>query len=713
MCRSAFKQYLFRFSGSAAGITPWVLILMLASAIIESPQAVAADLNDEQIALLEEMDVELAARLIAAVEKVRAWKARIEQAQAQAQAIQAAGRDPEQLAAVIVSLAPELKQLAAAHPRLARVIQYEQKIESVLREAEQKWRQAKYVADQAAGLSEQEFREQAKQEALAEASRQIREHLGGEVFQWIELMQDPAAYAENFLSNKFKEWISQPVAVDDEGTLMLKVVPPPAGVSVFSRQARLGVEIDYIPGQLVVRATGLYFRYRPGGTPVPIIDELKMEVDYEQTALNNIRALGQEMLADALGAPIKITLKGRPDFTRGAQGLRGGIPFDVQFTMFSVVDVMGSNLVLYPGNRVDWKDGFLKIDYQLPNPVPIPGTPFAFWTLGGGYGPKSREVEFNTNISTVATPPEVVALAVRCATRFPVKYIEVEGVLKIANIGLGAGKGKLDFEHGTLDMSFAATEESKSLIPGFSLGEGKLHLQREYITIDSTMVIFGMKVDEMHGEFRFDDGSGWLTSEGQLKLFGSNFAHELQATLGERFSYLQLRTVGSVSVSGIRPYGTISCTVIVEGDTRNSDAPLKIIVKTFRPELNFEIEIARLDECTVELLRREINKRAVESYHQFLRDLANGDKETRRIAAQWDQKSRNWADQQFGGPWVTGIDELDNLGSTLSSEWKNAGGAISGAGQQVGGAISDASKTVQGGLKKLDPTTGGGWKPKW
>ncbi len=689
-----------------------VLLLGFVLGGLCGPLPAHAQLSPDQQQLLESMDEQLAAQVLAAVAKVQEWKSRIERAQATAKAIEGAKGDPQELAVIVLEIAPELKTLATSHPKIAELIQYEQKIEAELRKAEQTWRMAKYEAEKFPNLTEKQFREQVKQEAQAEASKLIREYLGNELFGVLEGMRDPAAYAENFLNGEFKKWLSQPMQVDDEGTLIVQVVPPPAGVSIFSKQARLGVDIDYLPGQLKVRATGLYFRYRPGGTPTPVTDELKMEVDYQQSALNNVKALGEEMLADALGSPIKITLKDKPDFSRGYQGLRGGIRFDVQFTMFQKVDVKGIDLVLYPNNKVDWKDGTLKIDYKLDTPVPIGTTPFAFWTLGGEYGPRERKIAFETKISTVATPPEVVALAVRCATTFPVKYIEVNGKLLIANIGLAEVNGKLDFEKGTLDAEFKTSDEAKSMISGFSLGEGKLHLQREYLTVDARMEIFGQKVDEMHGEFRFDDGSGKLTSDGQFTIFGADFAHELQAEIGPRFSYLTLRTVGSVEVPGIQPYGTLSCSVTVEGDTRSA-TPLKITVKTFDPALDVTISVPRLEDCTLDLLRREITKKAVQSYHQFLKELANADRDSRRLAAQWDQKSRNWADKTFGGAWKSGVPELDNLGATLSTEYKNAGGAISDAGKQIGGGLSDASKQVQGGLKQAEKVIRTGRLPKW
>lgn len=673
------------------------------------------DVSVDPVSILEEMDAELASKFIAAAAQIQRWKIRIAQAQASARKIEGATGDPQELAKVVLEIAPELKTLATTHPKIAAIIRYQQRVEKVLIEADQAWKNAKYEADKYKDIDEKQFREKMKQEALGIASEKLRLYFSDEIFATIQAFEDPAQYAKNFIEGEFRDWVAQPMKVDDEGELMLRVLPPPPGVSLFSSKSRLGVEIVYIPGQLTVKATGFYFKYQPGRTPKPMTDQMKVEVDVSKTVINNVKALGEEMLAESLGSPIKLTLKDQPDFSSGP-AIRGGIRFDVEFNMFERVRAVGTDFVLYPGNKVDWQNGTLKLDYKLDSPIPIPPAPaFAFWTIGGEYGPKTNKISFDTKISTTATPPEAIALAVKCSTQFPVKYIEVNGKLLIANIGIAEAEGKLDFSKGTLDASFKASEEVGNLIPGFSLGEGKLHLQREYLTVDSRMELFGMRVSDMHGEFDFTNGSGILTSSQAFNLFGVDFSHELQAELGERFSYLALRSVGTVEVSGIKPYGSLSCTVIVEADTRKGKDPVKIIVKTFRKELDVTITVPSLNECTLDLLQREINKKAVAAYHQFLKDLANGDKEARKLAAQWDAKSRQWVDQHFGGAWETGVPELDDLGGKLSNEWKNAGGSISDASKELGGKLANASQALQNNLARNDPLKSKNmkkWRPK-
>ena len=657
----------------------------------------------DPVAILEEMDAELATKIVAAAAKIQQWKLRIQRAQNNAQRIDDAKGDPQELAKVVLEIAPELKTLAASHPKLNAIIRYQQRVETILREADQTWKNAKYEAEKYKNLDEKQFREKMKQEALAIASQKLRTYFDSEVFNVIDAYKDPAEYAQNFVEGEFRQWVSQPMKVDDAGELQLRVLPPPPGTSIFSPKAKLGVEIVYLPGQLTVKATGFYFQYRPGQSPKPMTDQMKVEVDVTKTVLNNVKALGEELLADTIGSPIKITLKNQPDFS-SAQSVRGGIRFDVEFKMFETVTVKGSDLVLYPGNKIDWKDGKLDIKTILESPVPIPPAPaFAFWEVGGGYGPKTGEVSFETKISTTATPPKVVALALKCSTKFPVKYIQVDGKLLIANIGIAETQGKIDFSKGTLDASFKTASDIQGLIPGFSLGEGKLHLQREHLIVDSRMEIFGMNVSEMHGEFNFNNGSGILTSREAFNLFGVDFSHQLQAELGERFSFVTLRSVANVEVSGIKPYGSLSCTVLVEADSRKGTDPVKITVKTFRKELDITLTVPNLNACTLALLRDELNKKAVEAYHQLLKELANGDKEARKIAAQWDAKSKDWVNKHFGGAWETGVPELDNLGSKLADEWKKAGGSASDEAKRLGGNISNASKDLQKQLSRVDP----------
>lgn len=664
-----------------------------------SGSTAGAQLSSEQQDQLQQMDASLAEKIVSASDKIRRFRDAIDLV---ANKAFIAGNDPggtsidpPEVTAVIADIAVQTKSLESLHPAISELLQYEQKIGSVLDQAEQSWKNVPYEAEKAEGLDEKQFREKLRQKARGAASRQIREHLTNVVFPGIERQRGPAEYAQSFLNGEFRRWISQPVAIDEQGSLMLRVLPPQGRVAPFSKAANLGIEIEYLPGELKVEGQGLYFRYREGQLPEPVLDEIRIGADVQQMALNKVTALGQEMLAETLGSPIQIKLKGSPNFSPGFQGLRGGIPFDAQFTVFETVTVKGSDFVLYPGNTVDWKSGALKIDYQLPAPILIPSTPFAFWTMGGEYGPRTRKLAFETKISTATTPPQALALEVMCGTTLPIKSIEVKGKLTTASIALAEADGKLDFERGTLDASYTATQQGAMIVPGFSLGSGKLHLQREMLIVDADMTLYGKTVDDVHGEFRFDNGSGKLTAaDGSLELFGADFSSTTQAEIGPGFGYLTLRAVGSVQVPDIPPFGTLSCTVIVEGDTRNSGPPLKITVRTFRSDLDFTIPVGSLDACTLELLRDELGKKAALSYQAFLEQLAEFESIGRRLAAQWDQKTRQWISQNLKIEWNPQIPALEDLRSRLLEEF----GRLSGKPEEI---VQGATKPILQGKDDL------------
>ena len=674
-------------------------MLCLPTAVLFAAAPVAAQqLSPQEQQLLESMDEQFAARMVGLLAQVQNWREVIDKTKAATAVAENAAGDPEQLTAVVLQVAQELKAAALSHPKLTEIIGYAERIESVLNEAEKKWRTARYDRQRYGNLTERQFREKVRNEAWGEASRQIRQRLGDEIFRNIEQLRNPARYAHSFLDGEFRKWLAQPMPIGD-GDMKVTVKAPSAGVSVFAPQPGLGVQIEYLPGQLTVNASGLYFRYQAGGLPEPVIENLTVDADYQQTALNHIKALGDQAIAD-LDLPVTVTLKDEPDFSKGAQGLRGGIRFDLKMVMFETVDILASDLVLYPGNKVDWKDGTLKVDYQLAQPVPLSPTPFAMWTIGGSYAMQENRLEVKTEISTVATTPEVVSLIATCALTFPVKYIEVQGELQIARIGLAETIGKIDFVKGTLDAEFKTAAGIQSAIPGFSLGEGKLHMQREFMTVDARMEMFGMRIDQTHGVFRFADGSGKLTSQSAVNLFGADFSHSFEADLGARFSYLHLQTIGSVSVSGIQPYGTIRCTVEIDGDTRRAGELIRVTVKTFRRELDVSFTVASLNECTLDLLREKLQDKAVQAYHQFLKELANADKEGRKLAADIDAKTRSYLHTRLGGPWKSGNPELDRLGGELSDFSKAAGGSLSDIAKQGGGVISGAVKQAE----KLDPS---------
>lgn len=660
-------------------------------------------MNAEQVALLEQLDAETSARVLAAAQQVAPWQQTIAQLEAQWQAAQAGAPDLEQLA---LEHQEELKQLYQAASDAAAQLQGVADLVESVGAISEHVRQVQAQIQAAAGpftaathpdLTAAQLTAANAAHTQAQAAAQLLAHLKAAVAE-LQSLRDPAQYADSFLRGKFQQWLGEALAAEGEaGDFKFKIIPPAAGTSVFSKDANLGVEIEYMPGDLTVLATGLYFEYRPGGVPRPVLENLRVDPsqNLQGMVLDNVKQLGNELLA-GLDMPIRVEITGLPDFSAGGPQ-RGGLQFKVAMKLFDAqggdkVELQASDLTLYPGNRVEWGDAELAVEYPANPPIPIPGTPLAFWTFNGAMAPKTGKITAGTKISSVATPATVVALHVELSTAPPIERIELtKGDLLVAGVSLGSVTGHLDFGVGELRGQFTAGNAS---IPGLQFGNGTLELRSERLALNTSLDLFGVPLHAAETVLHFDDGSATLTSKSGLQLFGADFSDTLTAQIDPGFSRFEAEAVHSIAVPGLQPYGTIdvSVTVRIRSDASN---PVEVEVNSFLPGGDFTIGLPNLNECTLDNLRKWIQDKGVDSYHQFLQNLANTEKEGRKWAAKLDEKTRRYVSDRLGGPWSTGNEQLDQFGGQLSEEFKNVvGGAVGGV-QQAGGVLADISHNAQ------------------
>lgn len=651
-----------------------------------SSNAVAAELTAEQQALLQQMDVETAAQAVNVAEQARGWRDAIAKAVEEGKAVghdfSNAGGDPEKVAAATVKVAQALDTALKSFPQLRKIVEYDSRVTPVVDELRKK------------GITREQYFVVAKK---------LREQIES-ALALVDSLKDPAQYLQGFAEGKLREWMQDPVSVDGDGSLQVRILPPPKGTPLFSPDAKIDVEIEYMPQDLVVTATGLYFRYE-AGQPFPkiMVDNLRMETDYKKTVLAKVRALGEE-LTDELDLPIKVTLKSKPDFMAGG----GGIRFDVTIGVMGdeTVKVEAQDLVLYPGNRVDWKDGKLKVEVPLEPPVPIGTTPFGFWSLRGSFGPQDKSLGFGTKISTLATPPTTVALSVDAETQIPIKSIGIRGSLEVATVPLMTTEGKIDFSKGTIDGSFKGNDTPLKAV---FFAEGKFHLQREKFVAEGKMELFGQAFANMHCEIDLKTGETLLLANGGFDLFGVDAAATLEGRIHAGFKRVELSCQLSVEVSGIEPYGTLPVSVTVSMDS-DEEMPILVEARTFVPDLDVTMRVPTLADCTIDNLQKWIGDNGVKAYHRMLKALAQGDEDTRRFGAKMDKQTRAFVHQHFGFKWETGSPELDALGGQLSQGVKDIGGAWHDLTQGVGGAAGKANQSIQDVAKdpsKLSPTK---WK---
>jgi hypothetical protein len=578
------------------------------------------------------------------------------------------------VATAVISAGRALAPLVARSPKLQAILEYQAKIAPMLAQVE---------------------RARTANERRAAAKR-LREGIEQALLNRLGQLQNPAEYAKGFLEGKLREWISKPLPVDGDESLVFRVLAPKSDVPLFSSQARLGVEIEYLPQDLTVQATGLYFRYEPGqALPRAVIDNLKMEVDYKATTLAKIRSLGEELTED-LDLPIKIILKDKPDFSRGVGNRRGGIRFDVVIGVMQgeTVKVEAQDLILYPGNRVDWKDGTLKLEIPLEPPIPIGTTPFGFWSMSGSFGPRDKSLGFGTRISTLVSPPAVVNFNVEAKTQIPVQSIAIAGKFEVATLPLLTAEGKIDFTKGIISGSFKGNETP---LKQLAFAEGKFELKRERFIADGKMQFFGQSISDMHCEINLVDGSATLTDNGGFELFGVSASSTLQVNVAAGFERISGFAEVSVEVDGIQPYGKLPVSVSIAMDSAQSE-PVEVRIHTFMPELDLPpIRVGSLTECNPENLRKWIGNSGALAYHRLLKALAQADEDTRRLAAKLDKQTRDFVNRHFGVTWQTGVPELDALGGQLSEQFKDIGGSVSEGFKEAGGQVAEGFKKIWGG----------------
>ncbi len=665
------------------------LTLALALALALAPAASSQELTPQQVELLHSLDQQQIDQALEIAQQAAEWRQRL-----QADADAAAREE------LVRAIAQEAQALQARYPELTAPIDYASRIAPILRQADQAWRQAEYVAEEYEGFSEENFREEAKRRAWAEAAERLEEALGAGVLDQLESLRDPAAYAKRFAEGELQKWISQPVALGGDDSLQARIRPPPAGAPLFGPEAEYGAEIVYMD-DLTVAATGIHVEYQPGQVPRINIDNMRAETNLKDMVLDNVAALGNEF-SGQLDLPIKVTLNGQPEFAAASGGARGGISFDVQIGLLGgdSVQATAEDLVLYPGNRVDWKGGSLTVAVRTDSPVPIGTTPFGMWKIVGKMNPQTKEITIRTQISTMASPPEMVGLDVGLTTQMPIKSLKLDGHLIVGTLKFLQAEGLIDFEKGEIAGRFQSSEQGSPLAQ-LAFADGSFRLQRERFLADGQVELFGKSFTDMHCEIDFEDGSGQLYATGGFELFGADFASTLAAQIDPGFGRVRLEAMQSLTVAGVAPYGEIGVIVTVSAD---SDQPetVHVVAEAFGPGLKAEFDVPTLTGCTVAVLQKQLQKQAVASYHQLLKSLASGEEDVRKFGAKLDQKTRDYVDEKLGVTVDWGNEDLNRLGGDLSREFKNAGGAASDAREQIGGGLTDAREGVQGFGRRAD-----------
>lgn len=666
--------------------------LLLAALLVLFIFPIASDaqqLTPKQVQLLQSLNRQEIDQALAIAEKAVQWRERL-----------AVASEPEKRVETVLAIAEEAKVLQEQFPELASPIDYGSNVAPIIQQAEQAWRQAEYVAEEYEGFTERDYREEAKRRAMEKASEELKKVLVESVFPELEALRDPAAYAKNFAEGKLQEWVTTPITLGDNDSLKARILPPPAGAPLFAPTTEYGAEIIYMD-DLTVTATGIRLEFQPGASPRVNIDNLRVESNLKDMVLDNVTSLGEEF-SGAIDLPIKITLNGKPDFRPGMSGLRGGISFNLEIGLFGgeSVKATGENLILYPGNRVDWKGASLEVAVRTDSPIPIGTTPFGMWKIIGSLNPQTKEIMIRTQISTMASPPEIVGLDVGLTTQIPVKSLKLDGHLLVGSLKFMQTEGIIDFEKGEIAGTFKSSDEGSPLAQ-LAFADGSFSLKRERFLADGRVDLFGKSFSDMHCEIDFVEGSGELYATSGFELFGADFSSTLAAQIEPNFSRVRIEAIQSLTVASVAPYGEISVVVTVTADSANPET-VHVVAEAFGEDLKAEFDVPSLAGCTMSLLQKELQKQAVASYHRLLKSLASGEKDVRKFGAKLDQNTRDYVDDKLGITVDWGNEDLNRLGGDLSREFKNTGGALSDVRSEIGGGLSDTREGVQDAGRRLD-----------
>jgi len=687
---SIFQRCCERIASGATRSIAGVFTLFFLFALSVFPTAAGAQqLTPKQVQLLESLDQKEIDHALAVAEKAIQWRERLLTA-----------NDPKNRIEIAVAIVEEAKSLQEQFPKLAAPIDYGRKIAPIIQQAEQTWRQAEYIAEEFEGFNETDFREEAKRRAMEKASEELKKVFVEIVIPELEAIRAPAIYVKNFAEGELKQWITTPISLGDDDSLTARILPPPSGQPLFAPTTEYGAEINYMD-DLKVTATGIRIEFQPDQSPRINIENMRVDSNLKDMVLNNITSLGKEF-SGTIDLPIKVTLNGKPDFRPGMDGRRGGISFNIEIGLFGgeTVKATGENLILYPGNHVDWKGASLEVAVRTESPTPIGTTPFAMWRIIGSLNPQTKEMMVRTQISTMVSPPEIVGLDVGLKTQIPVKSLKLDGHMVIGSHKFMQTEGIIDFEKGEIAGTFKSSDEGSPLAQ-LAFAEGSFSLKRERFLAEGRVDLFGKSFANMYCELDFVEGSGELYATSGFELFGADFSSTLAAQIDPGFSRVRIEAIQSLTVASIAPYGKIGVIVTVTADSNEPEA-VRVVAEAFGLGLKAEFRVPTLAGCTVDLLRRELQKQATASYHQLLRSLADGERDVRKFGAKLDQKTRNYVDDKLGITVDWGNEDLNRLGGDLTREFRNAGGALTDARVQIGGALTDSRETIQGGGRRLD-----------
>jgi hypothetical protein len=664
-----------------------VACFVVASA--QSGTVFSADLSEDEQRLLRELNTDAIESVVAIADKVGDWKSRFEHLKANSHANSAPADElnggtatPSEAISLVFEVADSLKAVVENRPELDRLLQYQVTVSSVLKQRDQRWQNAHYDAERFFDLTEEEFREEAKRNAMVYAAAELAKLFDTKTFRLIEQLRNPAQYARQFLKGQFAAWISQPQEHEILQGLKFTIKPPDANTSVFDPQGGLTAVLEYAAfGNAKVEAKGLYFEYDPGKPlPKPNIDHLQVQPDWKSLLpLGELSKLGG-MSVD-LGLGFTLSEIEPPLFDKADEnGRRGGIKFKAAIRLSDGLPSISGKGVVYPADlTVVWLPPGIKASVAANPPVPIGTTGAAMH----GYDieflpvPNKEQVTARTKISTAAPgSARAFHLDAGLTIPIPVNFIKIDGTMRVGAGVLEVGNvwGEFNFKAGKVEGEFNIPGKSSLPIGQFYSQEGHFLLTTEGFRSTSKAKLFGQTIDEM--DLHIDtSGHGSITARQGIDLPGLKLEAPLNAGFEPGFQRVWARANGEIKGVDLGYFNLVDVALEINADSARKPCPVEIVARAWRASAS--VELNSLAEFNYEKLLQSLREQCLDMYKMAAEELAQLEGDARDAAAKAEQDLRKdvaeCAEKYGVARLSTGNKQVDETLGRLADEGKEAG----------------------------------------
>jgi len=678
---------------SAARRAGWIAAVV-ASIICAAPASALALTPDEQrvLASLDQATITEAIRIVAEVKKLRDELAVLKTQAASAEEFLEGDAPERNLAAVVLDIAESLGKSVAVAPKLAEHLGDFKKIGSELAKAESAWKNARFDPEQYFDLDEATFRDEVKQLARDVAAKTLLDQFESETFARLDLLRNPAQYADAYIKGQFALWLSKPQEHELLDGLKFTIKPLNATTSVFDPAGGLTIEMEYAAlDGAKLEATGMYFEFDPGKPiPKPNISKLQVRPNWQSLLpIGEISKLGGLSADLGLGftlSDFELQPLDRPDQNKR----RGGLKFKVSFKLWPELPKIEGHAIVYPADgELKWIDD-VKGEFSLATPYPL-GTTGA-GLHGGSISfrpvPNQERFTFSTKISTAAPDTwRAVNLTVSLGVPIPVKELHISGTINAANdlLTIGEVEGKFDFARGKVTSGFNIPGKKNALpIGDFFSAAGNLEISGEGLHAEAKSKLFGQPIDETVIDID-SHGSGSISSKQDFKIPGlGGFDARLDASFTPGFKRLQVHAVARLTGVDLGFFNLADVAIEIDADTERGAAPITITARAWRASAS--VEIVNLADFDLEALLAELRKQAVDVIGQVAEELANAEKGVRESCRQAENDFRAEVHRTAE---KYGIDRLSTNIPALNEKL----GALSKAGKEATGkALAERDK---------------------